>query len=108
MDRATIRQKKTGRPVWFELTDQTRLAVDEYLRLTEKKPRQFPFAGRGDGPHGISTRQYARLVHEWVASIGLDPTKFGTHALRRTKAVLIYRRTGNPARCPDVAGTCAD
>jgi len=34
-------------------------------------------------------------VQEWVASIGLDPAKFGTHSLRRTKAVLIYRRTGN-------------
>ncbi len=44
---------------------------------------------------GLTTRQYARLVHEWVASIGLDPAKFGTHSLRRTKAVLIYRRTGN-------------
>ena len=45
--------------------------------------------------HGLTTRQYARLVQEWVASIGLDPAKFGTHSLRRTKAVLIYRRTGN-------------
>ncbi len=95
MDRATIRQKKTGRPVRFELTDQTRQAIDEYLRLTGRKAGQFLFAGRGDGSHGLTTRQYARLVQEWVASIGLDPAKFGTHSLRRTKAVLIYRRTGN-------------
>ncbi len=95
MDRATIRQRKTGRPVRFELTDQTRLAIDEYLRTTGRKPDQFLFPGRGDGPNGLTTKQYARLVHEWVASIGLDPTKFGTHSLRRTKAVLIYRRTGN-------------
>lgn len=95
IDRATIRQKKTGRPVRFELTDQTRLAIDEYLRLTERKPGQLLFAGRRDGPRGLTTRQYARLVQEWVASIGLDPAKFGTHSLRRTKAVLIYRRTGN-------------
>jgi integrase len=94
MDRATIRQKKTGRPVRFELTDQTRQAIDEYLRLTGRKPGQFLFAGRGDRG-GLTTRQYARLVQEWVASIGLDPAKFGTHSLRRTKAVLIYRRTGN-------------
>ena len=94
MDRATIRKTKTGRPVRFELTDQTRLAIDEYLRLTGRKPGQFLFAGRGDRG-GLTTRQYARLVQEWVASIGLDPAKFGTHSLRRTKAVLIYRRTGN-------------
>ena len=95
MDRATVRQKKTGRPVRFELTDQTRLALDEYLRLTGRKTSQVLFAGRGNGERGLTTRQYARLVQEWVASIGLDPAKFGTHSLRRTKAVLIYRRTGN-------------
>lgn len=95
MDRATIRQKKTGRPVRFELTDQTRAAIYEYLRLTGRKAGQFLFAGRGNSDRGLTTRQYARLVLEWVASIGLDPAKFGTHSLRRTKAVLIYRRTGN-------------
>ena len=95
MDRATIRQRKTGRPVRFELTDQTRLAIDEYLRETGRKSGQLLFAGQGGGSCGLTTRQYARLVQDWVASIGLDPAKFGTHSLRRTKAVLIYRRTGN-------------
>ena len=56
---------------------------------------QFLFAGRRGVDSGLTTRQYARLVGEWVASIGLDPLKFGTHSLRRTKATLIYRRTGN-------------
>ena len=93
MDRATIRQKKTGRPVRFELTDQTRQAIDQYLRLTGRKAGQLLFAGR-DPARGLTTRQYARLVGEWVASIGLDPAKFGTHSLLRTKAVLTYRRTG--------------
>lgn len=91
MDRATIRQMKTGRPVRFELTDQTRQAIDDYLRLTGRKAGQFLFAGRGNSHRGLTTRQYARLVLEWAASIGLDPAKFGTHSLRRTKAVLIYR-----------------
>jgi integrase len=95
VDRATVRQKKTGRPVKFELTDQTRKAVDDYLKTANKKPGQFLFTGlRGDG-QGMTTRQYARLVSEWIASIGLDPKLFGTHSLRRTKATLIYRRTGN-------------
>ena len=95
MDRATIRQRKTSRPVRFELTDQTRLAIDEYLRLTGRRSDQLLFAGRGNGSRGLTTRQYARLVHDWVASIGLDPAKLGTHSLRHTKAVLIDRRTGN-------------
>jgi len=95
IDRATVRQKKTGQPVRFELTEQTRQAIDDYLRAAGKKPGQFMFAGRRGPDRSISTRQYARLVSEWVASIGLDSNLFGTHSLRRTKATLIYRRTGN-------------
>ena len=57
--------------------------------------RRFPVPGRGGKDKGLSTRQYARLLSDWLASIGLDPCLFGTHSLRRTKATLIYRRTGN-------------
>jgi integrase len=94
LKRATVRQKKTGRPVRFELTDQTRSAIDGYLRLSGRRPGQVLFCGR-DPSRGLTTRQYARLVNDWVASIGLDPLQYGTHSLRRTKAVLIYRQTGN-------------
>lgn len=95
LDRASVRQKKTGHPVRFELTEQTRQAIDTYLRETGREPGQFLFAGRDEPRRGLTTRQYARLVNEWFASIGLDPLKYGTHSLRRTKATLIYRRTGN-------------
>ena len=95
IDRATVRQKKTARPVKFELTDQTRQAVDDYIRAAGKKVGELLFTGRRGNGQCMTTRQYARLLSEWVASIGLDPKLFGTHSLRRTKATLIYRRTGN-------------
>jgi integrase len=95
VDRATVRQRKTGRPVRFELTEQTREAVDEYLRATGKRHGEFLFPGRGKCGCCLTTRQYARLVSKWIAGIGLNPTFYGTHSLRRTKATLIYRRTGN-------------
>ena len=95
MDRAAVRQKKTGRPVKFELTDQTRHAIDDCLKAADKDPGDFLFTGRRGFGHSVTTRQYARLLSEWIASIGLDPKLFGTHSLRRTKATLIYRRTGN-------------
>src|SRR6266567_4464626 len=94
-DRATVRQKKTGRPVRFELSEQTRQAVDDYLKAANKKPGEVLFTGRSSAERGMTTRQYARLVSQWIGSIGLDPRLFGTHSLRRTKATLIYRRTGN-------------
>jgi integrase len=94
-DRATVRQKKTGRPVRFELSEQTRQAVDDYLTADNKRPGEFLFNGRGGRETSMTTRQFARLVSEWIGSIGLDPRLFGTHSLRRTKATLIYRRTGN-------------
>ena len=94
-DRATVRQKKAGRPVRFELSEQTRQAVDDHLRATGKRSGGFLFTGRRGPNRSMTTRQYARLVSEWIGSVGLDPRLFGTHSLRRTKATLIYRRTGN-------------
>jgi integrase len=93
--RATVRQRKTGHPVRFELTEQTRQAVDDYLKVTGKVAGGFLFTSRRLPSEAMTTRQYARLVAEWFAGIGLDPHVFSTHSLRRTKATLIYRRTGN-------------
>jgi integrase len=94
-DRATVRQKKTGWPVRFELSEQTRQSVDDYLKTTSKRPGEFLFTGRRGPGLSMTTRQYARLVSKWIGSVGLEPRLFGTHSLRRTKATLIYRRTGN-------------
>jgi len=63
-DRATVRQKKTGRPVRFEMTEQTRQEIDDYLRLTGRRVGQFLFSGRRGPDSGLTTRQYARLVGE--------------------------------------------
>jgi integrase len=94
VDRATVRQRKTGRPVRFELTEQTRQAIDAYLKFSGKMPGEFLFTGPRSG-RSMTPRQYGRLVSDWLIGIGLDPHLYGTHSLRRTKATLIYRRTGN-------------
>jgi integrase len=94
-DRATVRRRKTGPPVRFELSEQTRQAIDDYLKAANKRGSEFLFTGRRGSRTNMTTRQYARLVSEWIGSVGLDPRLFGTHSLRRTKATLIYRRTGN-------------
>jgi len=94
-DRATVRQRKTGQPVRFELSEQTRQTIDDYLKVANKRPGEFLFTGRRGANTSMTTRQYARLVSEWIGSVGLDPRLFGTHSLPRTKATLIYRRTGN-------------
>jgi len=82
-DRATVRQKKTGRPVRLELSEQTRQSVDDYPKTAGKRPGQFVFTGHRGADRSMTTRQYARLVSEWIGSIGLDPRLFGTHSLRR-------------------------
>ena len=69
--------------------------MDDYIKTASKKPGEFLFTACRTQGHLMTTRQYARLLSEWIASIGLDPHLFGTHSLRRTKATLIYRRTGN-------------
>ena len=93
MSRAIVRQKKTGRPVQFEITLQSREAVAAWRDLAGLRPGDYLFPSRmSHSPH-LSTRQYARLVEAWASSIGLDPVVYGTHSTRRTKATLIYRQT---------------
>jgi integrase len=94
-DRATVIQRKTGRPVQFEITEQTRAAIRDWVANSVPGNGQYLFPSRfHDQPH-ISTRQYARVVHRWVERAGLDSSAYGTHSMRRTKAAQIYKKIGN-------------
>ncbi|MEA3275853.1 MAG: tyrosine-type recombinase/integrase [Pseudomonadota bacterium] len=95
VSRATVLQQKTGRPARFELTEQTREALQTWIAERNLSGDDFLFPSRVRSSCHISTRQYARIVNGWVSLIGLNPSDFGTHLLRRTKATLIYRRTKN-------------
>ena len=93
--RAIVMQQKTERPVQFEITEQTRKSISEWLQFASLRSDSFLFPSRIiESPH-LSTRQYARIVNNGVEEIGLDPVNYGTHTMRRTKASLIYRRTKN-------------
>jgi integrase len=95
LPRAMVIQRKTQRPVQFELTEPTRVAVGVWLEKAELRGDQYLFPSRvANSPH-VSTRQYARIVHHWIAAAGLDSSAYGTHSMRRTKATLIYKRTKN-------------
>ncbi len=95
LSRATVVQSKTGRPVCFELTAQTRETVEAWIATRRLSVGDHRFPSRNSHSNHLSTRQYARIVNGWVAMIGLDSEDYGTHSLRRTKATLIYRRTRN-------------
>jgi len=95
IDRATVMQRKTGRPVTFEISEHARSAVARYLATLSADDQNYLFPSRGRPEQPLSTRQYARLESIWVESIGLDPRRYGTHSIRRTKAALIYKKTGN-------------
>jgi len=93
--RAIVVQQKTSRPVQFEITDATRTALADWIRLLDLASDDFLFPSRVHASPHLSTRQYARIVDSWVEEIGLDPAAYGTHSIRRTKPSLIYRRTKN-------------
>jgi integrase len=88
-------QRKTGRPVQFEITDQTREAVEHWIQVKGLRIGEPLFPSRINGARPMSTRQYSRLLASWIRAIGLDPLAYGTHSLRRTKVSMIYRRTGH-------------
>ena len=93
--RAMVVQQKTGLPVQFEITEQTRETISNWINHAELMSDDYLFKSRNRISSHLSTRQYARRVDSWVRNIGLDPTEYGTHSMRRTKATLIYRRTKN-------------
>lgn len=93
--RAIVVQQKTGRPVQFELTADVRVSLLAWLERRGGSTEDFVFPSRIDHAKHMGTRQYARLVDEWVTAIGLRCVEYGTHSLRRTKAAMIYRATGN-------------
>jgi site-specific recombinase XerC len=93
--RAIAIQQKTGRPVQFELLEPARCSILAWLERRGGTLDDFAFPSRIDHTDHISTRQYARLVDEWVTGIGLRPDDYGTQSLRRTKASIIYKQTGN-------------
>ncbi len=88
-------QRKTGRPVRFELTNCTKESVADWIRFGQLTPEAFLFPSRQHHSQHLSVRQYARFMKQWTHSIGLDPARYGTHTMRRTTATLIYRKTKN-------------
>lgn len=103
-DRATVIQQKTGRPVPFEITDASRDALSAWLALRGKRADDWLFPSRSRPGDHLTTRQYARLVGEWVAMIDLEPRAYGTHSLRRTKVAMLYKKTGNLRACQLLLG----
>jgi len=102
--RAIVIQQKTGRPVQFEITEQTRRSLVEWLKVRRGEADSWLFPSRMNRSAHLSTRQYIRLVKGWVALIGLEPGAFGTHSLRRTKVAMLYRKTGNLRACQLLLG----
>jgi site-specific recombinase XerC len=94
-----ILQRKTRRPVHFEVTEQTRRSIAAWLSQKKLAADEWLFPSRSKQGAHLSTRQYARLVDRWVALIGLDPAAYGTHSMRRTKVSLLYKKTGNLRAC---------
>lgn len=101
--RATVIQQKTGRPIQFEITETARESLAAWLELRGGSLEDYLFLSRLSRCPNIGTRQYARMVNEWVAVMGLQPGEHGTHSLRRRKASLIYKKTSK--RCRSVWAT---
>lgn len=97
--RAIVMQQKTSLPVQFEITQSTREALSNWIKEEELASEDYLFPSRVQKSPHIGTRQYARIVDGWINEIGLDPSAYGTHSMRRTKASLIYRRTKTSGPC---------
>ena len=79
----------------FEITEQTRSAIGEWLTALDGRRGSYLLPSRFQYRPHLSTRQYARIVHRWVERAGLDSSGYGSHSLRRTKPAQIFQKTGN-------------
>lgn len=95
LKRAIVMQQKTAQPVQFEITQQSRESLRSWIDFKKLSHQDFLFPSRSIKNAHITTRQYARIVKGWVTQIGLSSDDYGTHSMRRTKAILIYKRTKN-------------
>lgn len=102
--RVMILQRKTGRPVQFEITEQARRSIASWIERKGLSTEDWLFPSRMKRGAHLTTRQYVRLVNQWVSLVGLDPCAYGTHSLRRTKVSLLYKKTGNLRACQLLLG----
>lgn len=94
-ERASFMQSKTQKPARFEISEGTRASVEKCIQDELMVGSEYLWPGRFHERLHISTRQYARIVRDWVTSIGLEASAYGTHSMRRTKVTQIYKKTGN-------------
>ena len=93
--RAMIEQQKTHKEVQFEITPKTQQCLSQWVCINKLSSSDFLFPSpRKYGCH-IFYHYYANIVKNWVSTLGLDITQYGTHSLRRTKASHIYAKTKN-------------
>lgn len=95
LSRARVIQQKTHQLVQFEITKQTRETMQAWIDKSNPELTDYLFPSPVRENEHLSTRQYGRLVKDWVASIDLNPSNYGTHTLRRTKVTIMYRQTKN-------------
>ena len=92
---ASVTQSKTRKPVRFEVTETTRLSVERWIKDPEMIGCEYLWPSRVHASPHLSTHQYVRIMRDWVLSIGLEPSAYGTHSMRRTKVAQTYKKTGN-------------
>jgi hypothetical protein len=88
---ASMIRSKTGKPVRFEITETTRLSLEIWKKDPEMIGLEFLWPSRILGSPHLSTRQYARIVRGWVPSVGLEPSAYGTHSMRRAKVAQTHK-----------------
>lgn len=89
-------QSKIQKPVRFEISQCTRASLARWMRESLMIGSAYPWPGGFHERLHISTRQYARIVRDWVTSLGSEASAYGTHSMRRTMVTQICRKTGNP------------
>ncbi len=95
--RIHVKQQKTKRRVVCALGPKARQATLIWINQEDLRPGDFLFSGNNPGRH-LCRRQFQDIVKSWVRRLDLPEENYGTHSLRRTKAVMVFSQTLDPAK----------
>lgn len=96
-ERIHVRQQKTNRRVVCALGSESRDSLLTWIKQKDLQPGDYLFPGR-TSRKALCRRQFQDIVKSWVRMLNLPEENYGTHSLRRSKAVIVFSQTHDPSK----------
>lgn len=90
-----LRQKKTNQGHQVRIGKSAIAALDDLIRKEKKYEDDFLFTTERYPRKAMGRCYYTKLLKGWCKYLHLDARDYSTHSIRRTRASIVYKQTGN-------------